>query len=488
MSPRTLVLVLFGCLGVFLLQLRPSGDVDIFWRLKMGQLALQRGELIRHDPFTATHAGEPVAPVTWLAEVVWALLYRAGSWRLLHQANALLFAGGLLLASLTVRGRRSGALAGLIGLGLGVLVAAPYCEIRPHTFAVFSFALFLLLAETEMRASLKLVLAVGILLLWQNMHPSVLLGAVTIAARAAPGWLRWLRDRQTPKPWLLTTLVLLAVLSTLATPLGPDTFESSRFNAQTARELGISEWMPLWHPAAWDAGARTVWLVLGVSSVLLVRARRQVRLEDLATFLVLGAASLAVYRLSLFLAVAMVPVWSRWIQIAWLADSAGPTDTKPVRRRFAASVAAGGLLCALIVPRLLQMRLFDEELPLAAARRMHEMDVRGVIYNYREWGGPLIWEGYPDWKVTIDGRLYLFTREEWNRYRQIASGRVSVAEIERQYRPDAFFLRPTYHQRLIRLLQGSDDWKEAYADRNAVVFVRRRGRVMDRSSPKRRTT
>jgi len=473
MSRRKLALVLFGCLVVLFLQLRASRDVDLFWQVKSGQLVLQQGELIRNDPFTATHAGEPVPPIAWLSQVVYAVVHRAGSWRLLHQVNALVFAGGLLLASLTVRDRDSSTLAGILGLSLGVLVAAPHCEIRPHTWAMFCFALFLLVAETELRAWRKLALAGAVLILWQNMHPSVLVGAVAIGARAGAGWLRCLRDQRAAKPWLPSVLVLMAALSTVATPLGSGIFESSRLNAEVSRELGISEWMPLWNPAAWQAGAWIVWLALGVSLALLVRVRRVVCLEDLATLLVLGGLSLSLYRLSLFLAAAMVPVWTRWIRLAWFADSPGQPGVKLVRPWLAASIAAGALCCALIVPRLLHWRLFDEQLPLRAAERMHEMGVRGVIYNYREWGGPLIWEGYPEWKVTIDGRLYLFRREEWHRYQQIALGRVPVSEVERLYRPDAFFLRPSYHERFVRLLRESNDWREAYADRNAIVFVRR---------------
>ena len=469
MSQRKLALVVFYALIVLLLQFRPSYDVDLFWRMKTGQLMLERGELIRTDPFTATHASQPVATPTWGSEVVWALLYRMGSWRLLHQVNSLLFAGAFLIAALTVRRHDTSTFANSLGLSLGILVALPYCEIRPNTFAILGFALLLLVAQLETRAWRKLVLAAGVLLVWQNMHPSVMLAAVTIAAQAGAGWLRLLGDRQAAKPWFPTALALLAAASAMATPMGLSIFESAAYNAQIGRRLGVSEWLPVWHPATWATGAWTVWLALAVSLVLLVRVRRRVRLEDLATLLVLGAITLPVHRLSLFFAVAMVPVWSRWITLDWFADSPVPTGDASVRPLHAAGIAAAAVLCALAVPRLLDVKLFDEQLPFAGTKRLRELGVRGVIYNYREWGGPLIWAGYPDWKVTIDGRLYLFTREEWDLYREIALGRVSVAEVQRRYRPEAFFLRPSYHERFIKLLRESSNWEEAYADQNSIV-------------------
>jgi len=472
-SRRKLVLMVFFGLMAFFLQCRPNYDVDVFWQLKLGRLMLERQELVRHDPFTSTHAGQPVPSIAWLSQVAYALIYEIGSWRLLHQVNALVFAGALWLAALTVRQRETSTVANVLALSLGMLVVIPHCEIRPQGFAALGFAVLLWAVQAEMRAWKKLVLAAVVLLVWQNMHPSVILAAVLLAARAGCGWLRWLRDRRVEKPWLPTALALLAAVSTMATPMGADLFAGSARNAEISRALEISEWMPLWHPAAWAAGAKTVWLALAVSLVLLIRARRQVRLEELATLVVLAAASMAFYRMSLFFAVAMVPVWSRWIHSAWPDAPGASTTDKPVGRLAASALIAAVLSGALLVPWLLGLNPLDRRLPLGAAGRLRELGVRGVIYNYREWGGPLIWTGYPDWKVTVDGRLYLFEPEEWDRYEEIAAGRVPLAQVEQWYRPDAFFLRPSYHEGLIELLRASDGWEEVDGDWEPAVFVRR---------------
>ncbi len=471
MSQRTLVLVVFYGLTVFLLQLRPNHDVDLFWRVKTGELMLERGELIRTDQFTATHAHEPVPPIGCLSDVFYAVLYRIGSWRLLSQVNALVFAGALLIAALTVRRQETSTFASLLGLSLGLLVAMPHCATRPQSFAIFGFALLLLVAEAEIRAWWKLVLAGLILLIWQNMHPSVILAAIVLGARAGAGWLRLLRDRRAAKPWVATVIALLAVLSTVATPMGLSIFATSARNAQIARELGVAEWMPLWHQTT-RAAAPTFWIPFAISLLLLIRLRRRVRLEDLATFVVLAGITLPVYRFSLFFAVAMVPVWSRWIALAWSGVLPAQGQSAEQAPPLHCGVILAVLLLALIAPRLMCVPLFDRQLPLAGIERLRELGVRGVIYNYREWGGPLIWAGYPNWKVTIDGRLYLFTPEDWRRYNQIALGQVPVARVEQWYKPKAFFLRPSYHKRFIKLLQQSNNWKETFADENAAVFTR----------------
>jgi len=470
-SKRTLALLVFFALIVLLLQLRPNGDVDVFWRIKIGQLALEQGGLVRTDQFTSKHAGEPTAPLSWLSEVFYALLYRLGSWRLLSQANALVIAAGLLIAALTVHRRETSIVANLLGLALGLLVVLPHCQIRTQSFAVLWFALLMLVAQSRIRPGRKLVLAAAVLVIWQNMHPSVMIAVVALTALAAASWTRWLFDRRTDMPWIPTLLVVLAVLCTMATPMGWAVFETSAQNSKLSRELGISEWMSIWNPAV-RVPAMSVWVALLISLVLLARLRRRVRLEDLALFLALVAVSLPVYRLSLFLGVAMIPVWSQWIAAVLAADRPGRASEARVPALRAAGVASVVLTAALGLPPLLGTRIHSREMPLAAVERLGELGVRGVIYNYREWGGPLIWAGYPDWKVTIDGRLYLFTPEDWGRYRRIALGEVPVAEVDRRYHPDAFFLRPDYHRRFIRLLRDSGDWREVYTDENAVVFLR----------------
>jgi hypothetical protein len=98
----------------------------------------------------------------------------------------------------------------------------------------------------------------------------------------------------------------------------------------------------------------------------------------------------------------------------------------------------------------------------------------GRVYNYREWGGPLILEGTPDWQIAIDGRLYLFPdEEEWREYNDAALGRVPLDELVRRHQPDAFFLRPTFHAGLVERLRAAPDWRAVYQDDVSVIFIRR---------------
>ena len=80
MSRNTFLLLLAGLLIALFLQLRPIDDVDVFWQVRTGELMLETGQLVRHDVFTYTHAGEPVPPISWLAQLLFAMQRRLAGW------------------------------------------------------------------------------------------------------------------------------------------------------------------------------------------------------------------------------------------------------------------------------------------------------------------------------------------------------------------------------------------------------------------------
>jgi hypothetical protein len=196
--------------------------------------------------------------------------------------------------------------------------------------------------------------------------------------------------------------------------------------------------------------------------------RRQGTWEEFAVALVMSLAAVGVYRMSLFWAVVMIPVWSRWLGVAYPRFSSDPADTRRIHPITILPAVLGAVLVALVI----RPAVFDPGLPFAGLDRVRTLRVSGVVYNYREWGGPLIAAAHPSVQVTIDGRLYLFPVEDWHDYQRIALGQVPLDEVEARYRPEAFFLRPSYHERFISSLRASNRWEEAYADQSCVLFVK----------------
>ncbi len=470
--------------AVVLLQFEPLNDVDIYWQVRLGQLMLDQGHLVTADPFTFTHSGAAVPCVGWLAQIIFAGLYNLGSWRAVQIAHVVLFAGAFWVSGRSAVDGASRARCGiglfslLFALFLGFTAGVSNSMVRPQSFGIFCFAVLLYVTRSDWRFRSKVLLLVPLLLVWQNTHPSVLIGGGAVAALAGAQWLSRFRGSRSAAPWGLSGIVVLIALAQFATPMGWHILETSATNVRVARDLlGVSEWLPPWDASVRGAmvgfaltAAITIGLLIRLRFRARFRARFRVRLEDVALCAALGLLSLSAARFVLFWAVAMVPVWSRWIEqskpdgvLAWRGD-------RPVGRIRSALLAGFGVPLALVLPTLLQGGVADEFALGAGMTRLREVVPQGRIYNYREWGGPLILAGHPDWQVAIDGRLYLFGEEDWHAYHEAALGRISPADLARRYDVDAFFLHPSYQHRLIAQLRAAGKWREVHADDYCVIF------------------
>lgn len=463
MPARRVVLAVLACLTLLLVQFRPVRDVDMFWQVATGERILATGHLVTTDPFSATHAGDPNPPIYWLSQLAYAALLRVGSWELLHRLDAVLFALSLWVAS-----RAAGPVHPIptaVAFAGALLVAMPHHGLRPQTFGMLGFAILVWLNHTEIPVARKSLLALVVIVLWQNLHPSAAVGAGYLALHPFAATVRALRsgERISWGRWLMP---VAASVGLVCTPLGFGVFPLSAQNADVSRHIGIEEWLPLWHPATWPA-CQTAWVGLFAGCGLLLILRTRVALEDLAVFVSLSVGMVLVYRVSLFWALATLPVFARWLDMA-LPDLLERYATRDVRLSVWPVPVAAAL--AVGVPLFLRPPTFTADMPFAALDRAKKLGVRGPVYNYREWGGPLLW-AVPDARPTIDGRLYLFPKSEWDEYVRAAVGRVPVEQLEAKYQPAAFFLRHSYHGELIRLIRESGRWAEAYSNEYAVLFL-----------------
>lgn len=437
---------------------RPIWDVDIFWQLKLGEMILMRGAMVGQEPFAATHLGEPLPAFAWLGQVIMAEVRLLSGWTGLRIFDALVWLGGFLAIAIACRRRGDGAAGVALALGVAFYVALPTASIRPQTFAVLCFGLLLALLRLDLRPWRTTALAVPLLLLWQNLHPSVSVAAVVLGTYAAIEWLRWLR-RQGAPPWERSLLAVFAGAAMLATPDGWSAIAVSGWNAQASARMGVSEWLPLWH-AINTSGVLPIVLAGAIAAWFVARHRR-VDPRELALALVLLAMTVLATRFVVFWALAMIPVIARGV--------VPPRTTEARIPRFAAPLLL--LVTALSVP-LLRPTYFAETIPMAALQKLRAAGVTGTVFTHVPWGGPAIDIGHPRWRVAYDGRFYRYTREEWDFYRAIGKGKAPLAEVLRRYDPAAFVLEPEWNASLIAELRAAPGWQQVSADGVAVVFRR----------------
>ncbi|GIW80219.1 MAG: hypothetical protein KatS3mg105_2026 [Gemmatales bacterium] len=203
-------------------------DPGTFWHTRCGQIMLDEGRLIRHDPFSFSFPQHPWLPHQWLGECLMAFLYRLGEWDTLLLAAVTTLAG--LYSWLAHRLIRTGWHWSL-ALGLTVLVFAAsssHFHTRPHLATMVFFGLTvasLFDVEKERIRVARLFWLVPIYALWTNLHGGMLGGLATIGLV----WIGWCAARllnwpQPLKSWrdvlVVALIILLCGLAALANPYG----------------------------------------------------------------------------------------------------------------------------------------------------------------------------------------------------------------------------------------------------------------------------
>jgi len=463
---------------VFFLLLRPIDDVDLFTQIKLGELILEQRTLFLNDTFTYILAGVKIPPVGWLAQVIFALLYRFYSWPAVQFAHVLLFSSAFIIAGMSpilspLKRRGDISLFSLAAaVLLGFLVSFNNSSVRPQTFAIISFSFLLYITQSNWRLRTKLLVLVPILLFWQNTHPSLLVGVLIMAVSVLTTWIAVFRNSHTDKPWGLSVMFLIVCAAQLATPLGWNVFEINAKNSLVSREwLGVSEWLPPWHESIRNIMI-VFWVALALTAGFIAKLKGKVRLVDLSLFMVLTLLTLYAARFALFWALTMVPIWAMWIEQAKPINLFSWRGDGTIRKWILFITVLIGLTLVVSIVKVTRPSIIDHKsVPIRGIAHLKSILTHGRIYNYREYGGPLTFAGYPAWQVAMDGRLYLYDKTIWREYNNAALGKVPLQELVRRHKPDAFFLYPRFHKELIAELRRSQDWHEFYSDLQCITFL-----------------
>jgi hypothetical protein len=477
MSKRMLIVSWAAVILIGALEFKQIHDTDIFWQVRLGEIMLDNGRISVLDRFTYTHAGEPVPPIGWLAQIAFGALHRAGGWHLARAVHNFAFVGALFAAAATCRRDTTSPFSVVVAMTIAFICTLSNADLRPQGLGLLSFAMLLFLARSRISFAKKLLVAGPLLVVWQNMHPSVVVGVAALAGLAAADFVNRRPDHGSP--WEMVVLALLAMLAQFATPVGCRILDVSRANVQISRDvLHLAEWMPPWDPIVREA-VEVYWVVLPVSMIAIVWFWNRISTRDRILFMVMSAASLYAARFIVFWAVASIPLWARTIELVVpnsMFDWTRVREDRSVstaRSTFALIVGAAivlGLHPARFLP------IVHPEIPLDGVGVLRsELSSAARIYNDYIWAGPLLLDGWRGWRVAVDGRLYFFDdKAQWRAIQDARAGRISLEELERSHHPDAFFLHNGPERALIDSLASSERWRVCYRSPTCMAFVRAR--------------
>jgi hypothetical protein len=397
----------------FVLVLLPAELVQDSWLALVAGREVVENDLPHRDALTVIGAGRDWVDQQWLAQATLFLLRDVGGLGALLAVHVAAVAGAFALAVVAAR-RLGGSGRAVLGVAVVAALLAPWgLQLRPQSLVhVLFVALVWLLAAESRRPSSRALLALLLLVVWANLHGSVVLGALLVSllgvirlrGSLAAGSRRGVAVALAGLPWLCT----------LASPYALDLpGYYGRMLVAPAFADHVSEWQP-----AWSSGAGLPFLVVVPAALLLV-VRRRVRLtawEHAALGLTAVGGALAL-RGVIWFALAALVLLPRLLEAAG-EEGTLPAPARRVRLGLCLAAACGGLLVVGATLAAPSSR-YDDGWPAgaqAAVVRAAEADPTVRIFatdRYADW---LLWR-HPELRgrVAYDARFELLAAPELER-------------------------------------------------------------------------
>jgi hypothetical protein len=283
--------------GISLARLANEVTQDTWLSLLAGRTVAHSG--LHHASLTWWSQGKPWIDQQWLAHLFFYSIYSAGGLVLVCLAGVI--AAGVALACAIAYSRRRGATARSVAW-LVAVSALPFFvgagNIRTQILVLPLFVTVVsLLLRDQREPSRRVFLVIPILVLWANLHGSVLVAAALVALSAAFGFRKAGMARRS------TALGASAILACLATPYGLDIFGYYRGTLlNPSFHAFVSEWRPL------ALGVRTAPIMLlgGVSVWLVARHVRRLGMFTVVAQLLLVVLAFAAVRNAVWLGLGSV--------------------------------------------------------------------------------------------------------------------------------------------------------------------------------------
>jgi hypothetical protein len=406
----TLVIVLGAFAIVMLAYIRGSLVADGWMALVSGREIAAHG-LPSHETLTVWAHGRRWVDQQWLAQ--W-LLY--GFWRI----------GGLKLALLVHAALSVGALAGAAALArrlgasarsttwicLPVLITYyPGASVmRPQSFAYPLFvAVFWLLVTDARKPSRRVFAVLPLLVLWGNLHGSVLLGAALVSLAGVVALAKTLRTRSRHLLWHSLALTLAPWPCILASPYG---LHLPAYYEKVLRGSGFSRFVTEWAPTTLTVVTIPLYLLVIGGVWLLGRTRNGLSgFEKLAFLATAVLAFQAVRNIVWFGLVALVV-------LPMLLDDIRPSALEPRRlNRLLATVVAAAAVFGVVGVAANPASWFVRDFPPAAAdAAAAAAGPHGQVLATSSFADWLLWT-HPELagRVAFDARFELLTSGELTR-------------------------------------------------------------------------
>ena len=466
-------------LSLFAMAAREVLDADFWWHLETGNWIVENFSIPKTDPFSQTKFGEPWIAHEWLSEVIFYGIFKIGGLGLLSILFSIVITASFALSYSRSDGKPY--LAGFVTI-LGALASAPLWGVRPQMISLLFFSGFLLLLDKYTRTSNKryLYFLPVIMLLWVNLHAGYMLGPAVIliyiagsCAEAVVAVLNKEKPSWTDlKAKVLPELIIL-VLCLVASMANPNGLKILIYPFQTLSSNAMMSMIVEWFSPDFH---KTEWLPLIALTLLLIASglysKKQSSITEILLACAFGFGALRSMRNVPLFAIAIIPILSYHIDgiVNLKLPITTPTRRQSLLNIFLLAIAAL-VVCLRIDSVITNQKVAEEKaFPATATNWIKEDLPDGNIFNSYGWGGYLIWNLYPKYKVFIDGRADLYGDSFMSTYNSIYYAQTGWKDKLDQANIRIVLVEPTAS--IASALQNDNNWKVVLQNDKSILLVK----------------
>lgn len=487
-SRRLLVLVFM--LVIFAGATRSVTDPDFWWHLKTGQHIVESRGIPHTDIFSTVFFGREWITHEWLSELFIYSIYQLLGLGGLIVAFSLIITAGFWIVYQRCARRAGHPYVSGFALILGALTAAPTWGVRPQMFSFLFASIYVVVlhnyAQDEKRRSLWWL--VPLMVVWVNMHAGFAVGlaliVLTIAGLALEGILS--REESVSVVWRRgRPLLLVGTICGGAVLLNPHGARMYLYPLETLKSHAMMKYIEEWFsPNFHEVMFLPLLLLIFATFSVVALSSKRLRLLDLVLLLATTAGALRSARnIPFFVLIAMpLLVEHSWNWIT--AHRWGLWLTRPEKRELGSQAilkTALNLVLLVALPiAVAAMRVHQsvakqpvaegKVFPAGALGFMREQRPPQPIFNDYGWGGYLIWNLYPEYRVYIDGRADVYGDAFMEEYLSSLSGQTNWRGPLDKYGIRTVLVKPD--AALASLLRQDATWQKVFEDQQAIIFVR----------------
>ena len=400
-----LVTVLGAFAIVLVVALRKDLVVDGWMGLLSGRWIAHHG-LPSHDTLTVWTHGRRWTDQQWLAQLGLYGLWRIGGIKLALLVHALLVTSGIAGASLIARTRGASALS-VTYVAIPVLVAYyPVASVmRPQSFAFPLFVATLWLVLTDARhPSRRVYLTLPLLVLWTNLHGSVLLGTMLVSLA---GLVAMVQQRRPTGRGL--TLLLAPWACLFASPYAlhlPSYYDKILIGGH------FKKFVTEWAPTTLTPGTAAVYLLVLGGLWVLGRAGRSAPLLDQLAFALTAVLAFEAVRNTAWVGLVALAV------LPPLVDRLrGPVQDPPSMNRILAITVVATAAISVAAVSVKPVAWFTTKFPPAAAEAAATAaGPDGRVFATSPYADWLLWsQPKLAGRVAFDARFELLSTSQLHR-------------------------------------------------------------------------